>query len=182
MLAKIEQEANMDKDTQVVELQEIYREMDVEGKKKIVAAAANLLDTQKALSSLDSPPGHEVFQKTRCITGAFRFIVTGLLLLFAAYAFWVTLINPALLTTGITPLVMLRVITTALCGMLCLGMGLIWFILRKFSILWMLLAVGAGILCVEPGILTDFFGFALVLLILTVQFLQGKQNKTATAG
>jgi len=172
----------MDKNSQLVELQEIYREMDYEGKKKIVAAAANLLDTQKTLSSLDLSPGsHEVHQKTRS-TGVLRFLITGLLLLIAAYAFWVTLINPVLLKTGITPLVMLRVIATALCGMLCLGTGLIWFILRKFSIFWMLLAVGAGILCVEPGVLTDFLGFALIVLILTVQFLQGKQNKTATAG
>ena len=170
----------MDKDTQIVELQEIYREMDAEGKKKIVAAAANLLNTQKTLSSLD--PRHDVPQKTRRSTGVLRFLITGLLLLIAAYAFWVTLINPALLKTDITPLVMLRVIATALCGMLCLGTGLVWFILRKFTIFWMLLAVGAGILCVEPGILTDFFGFALIVLILTVQFLQEKQNKTATAG
>ena len=172
----------MDKDTQVVELQEIYREMDSEGKKKIVAAAVNLLDTQKTLYSRDIPPSHEVDKQKHGVSGVLRFMVTGLLLLSTAYAFWVALINPALLTAGITPLVMLRVIATGLCGMLCLGTGLIWFILRKLTVLWMLLAVGAGILCVEPGVLTDFLGFALIVLILTVQFLQGKQNKTATAG
>jgi len=172
----------MDKDTQVVELQEIYREMDPEGKKKIVTAAVNLLDTQKTLSSRDSPLSDETHQKTHGIAGILRLLISGLLLLFAAYAFWVTLVNPALLKTGITPLVMLRVITTALCGMLCLGTGLIWFILRKLTVLWMLLAVGAGILCVEPGVLTDFLGFALIVLIIAVQFLQGKQNRTAAAG
>ena len=164
----------MHKHTEVVELLEIYREMDAEGKKKMVTAASNLLNAQKTL--LDQESGTSQF------TGIAGYLITGLLLILAICVFWITLINPALLTTGIIPLVMVRIIITALCGMLCIGTGLIRFILKKFTVLWLFLAIGAGILCVDPRVLTDLIGFALVAVIVAVQLIHWKQDKTATTG
>ena len=161
----------MAKHTEFVKLLGIYREMDAEGRKKMLAAATSLLNTQKTLFDLDSKKHHSPH-----ISG---YLVTGGLLLMAACVFWITLINPALLTAEISPMVMLRVIATALLGMLCLGTGLIQFILRKLKIPWVLLAVCAGILCVDPRVLTDFMGLFLIILIICVRIIIGKQEKTA---
>ena len=162
----------MDKHTEVVELLEIYREMDTEGKKKMLTAASNLLDAQNTFLDREF--------RTRRFSGIAGYLITGLLFLLAVCVFWVTLINPALLTAGIIPLVMVRIIITALCGVLCIGTGLVRFILKKFTVLWLILAIGAGILCVDPRVLTDLIGFALVALIIAVQIIHWKQGRTAT--
>ena len=115
------------------------------------------------------------------LNGVPGFIMTGLLLLFSACFFWVALINPALLMLGETPLIMLRIIITALLGMFIIGTGLVRFLLRKFTVLWMLLAVVAGVLCVDPAVLTDLIGLALIALIVAVQVIQGKRDRAAVA-
>ena len=177
----------MERNSRIAELQEIYNKMDADGQKKMIKAAVDLINAQEALfggneASLLKPgtPGRQAFgrpngteqslRRVGLFAGIPGYLLTGLLLIIAACVFWITLINPALLKTGITPPVMLRVILTALCGMFCLGTGLFWFILRKLTVPWLLLAVGACILCVEPGVLTDFLGFALIILIAAINF------------
>ena len=186
----------MSKDSQVIELQEIYHEMDTEGKKKMVTAAEELLNVQKTLGNMqflvrdgvqaqeETGERNAVINRefgTRRIAGVMGYILTGLLLFLAACVFWITLINPALLVLGDTPLVMLRIIITAMCGIFSIGAGLMWFILRKFTIPWMFLAIGAGILCVEPGIITDLIGISIVALIVTIQVIHIKREKTLVA-
>ena len=188
----------MDKEPQVTELQEIYREMDTEGRKKMVTAAEELLNVQKTLGNMQFAVRDDTLtlaqkedeerkakfdrrQELLRFTGIAGYIVTGLLLIFAACFFWITLINPALLIIGITPLGMLRIIITALCGMCCIGLGFHWFMLRKFTIPWMLLAIGAGILCVEPSVITDLIGIIIVVLIVTIQVIHSKRDKAMLA-
>ena len=129
----------MDNNSQVAELKDVYNQMDMEGKKMMVTSAAQLFSIQ---------------QNVTCKSRASRFngipgyFMMGFLLIFAAHFFWVTLISPALFMIGITPLVMVRIIITASIGMFCIGMGLFRFMFWKLSIPWMLLAIGAGVLCV----------------------------------
>ncbi|MCL2065940.1 MAG: hypothetical protein FWG99_00550 [Treponema sp.] len=179
----------MGKEPQIAELQEIYHKMDWEGRKKMVSAASELLNVQKTLEGMELMSNSdtqipaekgtvEIKPKTRVLV---RCLVIGLLLLFTAIVFWVTLINPALLMLGSTPLVMLRIIITAICGMVCIGSGLVWFMLRKFTVLSMFLAIGAGVLCAEPGVITDLIGISIVILIFTVQIILWKRGKIRLA-
>ena len=186
----------MSNDPRADELQEIYLKMDAEGRKKMVTAAAKLLDAQKTIENIQ----YIIRDDTRTVTqneagevkininrksgkshlnGMQGYLVAGILLLLLACIFWVALINPALLMIGDSPLVMLRIITTALGGMFCIGTGLIQFILHKLTALSMLFSVGAGILCVEPGIMTDFIGLAIIIMIVAVKLIWGKERQTA---
>ena len=189
----------MDKNSQVNQLKEIYREMDVEGKKMMTTAASQLFTIQKSLENNELPANESIqgftqekagietvtldrVSPTSRFNGVPGYFIMGFLLLFAAHFFWVTLISPALLLIGITPLIMVRIIITASIGMFCIGIGLVRFMFWKLTIHWMLLAIGAGILCVDPGLLTDLIGFVLIALIVAVQVIQGKREKaTVTA-
>ena len=162
----------MREDSEVTKLCKIYREMDTEGKEKIVAAAIELFSVQKTLET------HQMSSQASRFTGIPGYLVTVFLLLSAACIFWVTLINPALLTDGITPLLMVRIIITALCGIIIIGAGFVWFIWRKLRIPWMLLAIGAGILCADPRALTDFMGIIILVLIVVAQVISMKRGKT----
>ena len=170
-IMKTEREIDMNNNPKVVELQEIYREMDPEGKKKMVSAAAKLLTVQKTFFAGKS--------ERRSFIGITGYLITGFLLLFVAYVFWVSLISPALLTLSDTPLTVVRIVLTALCGIFAIGTGFVWFLLKKLTIFRMLLAFGAGILCVEPGVITDFIGVILVVLIVSMQLILGKREKAA---
>ena len=164
----------MNKNSDLNELREIYSEMDEEGKEKMVAAAAELLGVQTNLSgTLNTAKA----TPRRLVSG---YLLSGLFLLFIAYIFWITLINPALLMIDTTPLTMIWIIVTAICGIFFIGVGLVSFILRKLSVPWVIFAIGAGILCLDPRAFTDFIGIIFAVLIITTQIIHGKQGKTAT--
>jgi len=172
--------------SRIARLCKIYRDMDTEGREEIVAAAAKLFYVQETsenrYASLKVSYGiAKNYPKYRAyrINGIPGFLALGLLLVFTAYAFWVTVIGPALFIPSITLLVMVRIIVTALCGMFIICTGLVWFIIRKITIPWMLLAIGAGVLCVDPGTLTDLIGFAIIAVIVAVQVIQRKRDNTA---
>jgi hypothetical protein len=169
---------------ELTELQNIYNEMDAESRKEMVTAAAKLLEVQK---TLESTPAKNVLQKTvfnrnlqklhtKHILG---YLAIGILLIISTYIFWVALINPALLMTGINPLEMVRIILTALAGLFLVGSGLVDFILRRIKTPWRLLIITAGFACTEPSALTDLIGISLIVLIISVEVIQWKREKTA---
>ena len=174
----------MREDSEIAKLCKIYREMDAEGQEVMVAAAVKLFSVQKTSEpqqvspKLTLPRMSGSFAQSLRFAGIPGYLITAFLLLLAAVVFWVTLINPALHLAGITPLLMARIVITAFCGMVIIGAGLVRFIWRKFTIPWMLLAIGAGILCVEPGALTDLFGIAIFVLIIAIQILGIRREKT----
>jgi hypothetical protein len=166
------------------ELQTIYNEMDADGRKEILTAASKLLEVQK---TLENTPTRNVFKKTvlgrilqnlRSIN-IFGYLATGILLIISIFILWVTLLNPALLVAGISPLVMVRIIVTALAGLFFLGSGLIDFIQQKIKAPWRLLIIAAGLACAEPGIFTDLIGIILIALIASIHIIQWKKEKTA---
>ena len=95
----------------------------------------------------------------------------------AAIAFWLILVKPALLMIGPDPLLMLRIIASALCGLFCMGAGIVLFMLKKIKLIWMLLAVFAGILCIDPLILTDLIGVIFIAMIFAVQLFQWRRQQ-----
>ena len=166
----------MDENSNVNELLGIYDEMDMESKRKMVAAAVSLLGVQK---NLKKALGYSQESRSQTLTS---YLVTGFLLLSVTLVFWIALINPALLMAGITPPIMARIIITALFGIFIIGVGFLWFLMRKLAILWMLLAVVAGALCADPRIFTDIAGILVVALIIVIQLVPRKREGTVMAG
>ena len=166
----------MEKIPHVNELREIYQEMNTEGKKKMAAAAIELLSVQKTLENTVIVSQEKRKRQFTLIPGL---VITGPLLLLASYIFWITLINPALFNIDISTMIMVRIFATALFGMFCIGAGFLRFILQKLTISWLLFAIGAGILCVDPRLLTDLIGITFAILIISMQVIQRKQEKTA---
>ena len=164
----------------IAELCKIYRNADAESRKKIAETAAKLFYVQK------TPVSYSI-AKNRPKPRAYRisvipgFLVMGLLLVFTAYAFWIILINPALLMVSNGSSEMIRIAVTAICGMFIICTGLVWFMIRKITIPWMLLAIGAGVLCVDPRALTDFMGFAVLALIAVLQIIGVKHKRPGIA-
>jgi len=164
----------MDKHTEIVEFLDIYREMDKDGRKKMVTAASRLLKIQKVIENIFI----STESKNKALIG---YLVTVPLLLVIACVIWFFLISPALLIYSDTPLIMIRIIITALIGVLFISAGIFRFILNKLTLIWLFLAIAAGIGCIDPRVLTDIIGFAIITLIVIVQFIQMKRAKTATA-
>jgi len=129
----------------IAELCKIYRNADAEGRERIAETAAKLFYIR------ETPESYSI-AKNRSKSRAYRisvvpgFLVMGLLLVFTACAFWVILINPALFMVSNSSTETVRIVVTAICGMFVICTGLVWFMIRKISIPWMLLAIGAGIL------------------------------------
>src|SRR5215469_6513062 len=164
----------MQENNDIEKLYKIYYEMDAEGRQKMTQAASHLLTIQKILKNGDISPSttkHSFLSIVSCI-------ISVILLVITAYFFWITILNPTLLMTGITPPFMVRIIITAFCGLLIMGTGLFSFILRKLKIPLLILAISAGVLCVDPGVLTDIIGFSILLLVIAWQVIDMKFKKT----
>ena len=164
----------MDKNSDVNELQEIYCQMNAEGKKRMMAAATELLGVQTNLSkTLNTSNAYTVRRRI------FGYLLTGLFLLVVSYVFWITLINPALRMIDASPFTMIWIMATALCGIFFIGTGLVRYFSRKLALIWAIFAIGAGILCLDPRALTDFIGIIFAVLIISMQIVQRKQEKAA---
>jgi hypothetical protein len=168
----------------ISELKTIYNEMDTEGRKGMIIAAKKLLDVQKTLESTNTGNENKIITfgiiklklRSKQILGYFASVI---LLIILTFIFWNTLISSALLNADISPLIMLRIIATALAGLILVGSGLVDFIQRKTKAPWRVIIITAGLACAEPGILTDLIGIALLAFIASVQIVQWKKEKTA---
>jgi hypothetical protein len=165
---------DMDKNKEVIELLDIYREMDTDGRKKMVTAASKLLKTQKVMGNMLN----NTKSKSNDII---RYLVTVAMLLITACLFWVFLISPALIINSDTPLIITRIVITACFGMVFISTGIFLCILRKLTLFLMFFAIVAGIGCVDPHVLTDIIGFAIITMVTVLQFKQIKRTKTSIA-
>jgi len=184
----------MIKDPELAELEKIFSEMDKDGKEKLITAATMLLNIQKTLENKPSMirnndeaeieeksvktllPGRKI--RTRRIAG---YSIIGLLLIITACFFWVTSIIPALQINNNNLMLMIRISVTAIFGFFCIGMGIMLFLLRKITFIWVFLTVTAGILCAIPDVAFDFIGLIMIALIGFSQLIRVKQNKTREA-
>jgi len=147
-------------DNRVLELENIYKEMDAEGKETMISAVDRLLYIQRAFRN----PQETRKRRLREIT---LYIASGIVNVCIICFFWEFLIRPVLLNIGITPLTIARIIVTALIGVLCLGSGFLAFFQRWLKAPLFLLLIIAGMACLDPQILTDLIGFLFIALIIT---------------
>jgi TRAP transporter 4TM/12TM fusion protein len=86
--------------------------------------------------------------------------------------------NPELLFIGATPLVMIKILISSMLGMFAIALGVQGYLLRKIPVFWRLLAATAGFLLIDPGLVTDIIGFTFIALLVAIQIIQKKQEKT----
>jgi hypothetical protein len=156
-------------DNRVIELQNIYREMDAEGKETMISAVDRLLHIQRTFGN----PQEARKRRLRDIT---LYIASGIINVCIICFFWEFLIRPVLFNIGITPLTMARIIVTAVIGVFCLGSGFLGFFQRWLKIPWFFLLTIAGMACLDPQILTDLIGFFFIALIITALLVQKKRH------
>ena len=157
-------------DKRVIELQNIYKEMDAEGKETMISAVDRLLYVQRTF-------GNPQEARKRRIREIALYIASGILNVCIVCLFWEFLIRPVLLNIGITPFTMARIIVTALIGVFCLGSGFLGFFQRWLKAPLFLLLIIAGMACLDPQILTDLIGILFIVLIVTALVVQKKGQK-----
>ena len=159
-------------DNRVIELQNIYREMDAEGKETMISAVDRLLYIQRTF-------GNPQEARKRRLRDMTLYIASGIINVCIVCFFWEFLIRPVLFNIGITPLTMARIIVTALIGDLCLHSGFLGFFQRWLKASLFLLLIIAGMACLDPGILTDLIGVFFITLVITALVVQKKRQKIA---
>ncbi|MFZ5867637.1 MAG: TRAP transporter permease [Thermodesulfobacteriota bacterium] len=82
---------------------------------------------------------------------------------------YVFALSPVLVLVGATPLLVLRMLTTAVIGMVALGAGVSGFWSVKLFPIERLALIAGGMLLVDPGLLTDLIGVGIVGGVYIVQ-------------
>jgi TRAP transporter 4TM/12TM fusion protein len=80
--------------------------------------------------------------------------------------------NPQLLLIGATPLGIVQAALTAAMGMTAIGAGLAGFLVARLHWIERLLLIAAGLLLVDPGLLTDIIGIVVLGGIAALQVLR----------
>jgi TRAP transporter 4TM/12TM fusion protein len=78
-------------------------------------------------------------------------------------------LNPQMLLVGATPLNMVQITVTSLLGMMCIGAGVIGYLLDNSVWYERLLLFAGGLGMMIPGTFTDLAGLAIVAVILVLQ-------------
>ena len=85
-------------------------------------------------------------------------------------------LSPVLVLVGATPLLVLQMLTTAVMGMVALGAGVTGFWTVKLFRIERLALIGGGLLLVDPGLITDLIGTAIVIAVYGVQRIRGRRK------
>ena len=94
---------------------------------------------------------------------------------------YVFALNPAMLFIDTTAGEVILICITSLIGMYGVASGLEGYMIRNASWWQRLMSIVGGLLLIYPGIVTDSIGFALVGLVLAIQYLENRHDKKALA-
>lgn len=86
--------------------------------------------------------------------------------------------SPALLLEGSLN-TLLPAIVSAFTGILCLSIGLQGWFLSKVSRVQRILLIVSGLTLIKQGLVTDFIGYSIFLIIAVLQFIYSKKKQTA---
>jgi len=96
--------------------------------------------------------------------------VTATRLAIAAFIIpYIFVFNPAMLFIDTTPLKVAQIIVTSCIGMFSLAVGAEGYMLRGLAPLWRLAAIAAGLMLIDPGLLSDIIGIALIAAVTAAQ-------------
>ena len=85
--------------------------------------------------------------------------------------------SPQMLFIGTTPLSFIMIIITSIVGMFNIAIGLEGFMLRKLGIPLRLIAVAAGLLLINPGLIYDITGISLSALVILIHVILYRRDK-----
>jgi len=94
---------------------------------------------------------------------------------------YIFVFSPAILLIDTTPLQVIRIVIGAFIGMVGLAAGLEGFMLLKVPVPLRLLAIVGGLLLIDPGLVTDVVGIALIALVTMTQVIASRKVKAAGA-
>jgi TRAP-type uncharacterized transport system fused permease subunit len=94
---------------------------------------------------------------------------------------YIFVFSPAILLIDTTPLHVVRIVIGAFIGMVGLAAGLEGFMLLKIPVPLRLLAIIGGLLLIDPGLVTDTVGIALIALVTVTQVIASRKVKAAAA-
>lgn len=97
---------------------------------------------------------------------AFKLAITAFII---PYIF---VLSPAMLLIDTTLPEVLRIIATALIGMIGLGSAMSGFLMVKTSWLERLMLLGGGLMMIDPGLKTDVIGFVVLALAIGMQYIK----------
>jgi TRAP-type uncharacterized transport system fused permease subunit len=92
---------------------------------------------------------------------------------------YIFVMAPQLLLVNVTPLGMVQAVITSLIGMTSISAGLTGFLVKKLNWVERILLVGAGLCLVDPGLLTDIIGIAVLGGIAAFQLIARRREATA---
>jgi TRAP transporter 4TM/12TM fusion protein len=93
---------------------------------------------------------------------------------------YIFIYSPQMLLIDTTPLQVAQIVLTSVIGMFGLATGLEGWMFRKMHIIERLMTIAAGLLLIDPGLVTDLIGFALIAIVVVFQIVSRKrQPKTA---
>jgi len=78
---------------------------------------------------------------------------------------------------GADPLKMVEIIVTCLLGMFAISIAAQGFLLSRLSVPWRLLAIVAGFILINPGLLADLIGAGFIALIVILQILRKRREE-----
>jgi len=85
--------------------------------------------------------------------------------------------SPEMLFIGTTPLSFVLIIITSIVGMFNLAIGLEGFLLRKLGAPLRILAIAAGLMLIDPGLLTDLIGLGISALLVVIHVIFYRRDK-----
>ncbi|MBM4333825.1 MAG: TRAP transporter fused permease subunit [Deltaproteobacteria bacterium] len=133
--------------------------------------AAHLFIFYYAIISVITPPVCGAVYVASGIAGSNWWKTAGIAVRLAAPAYLVPFIfvtNPALLGQGSLSYIGLSVIT-AIIGICSLGAGMIGYFVKPTGILERFLFIGAAVLLIKPGLVTDLLGLSMIFIAWLIQ-------------
>ena len=92
---------------------------------------------------------------------------------------YIFIFSPVMLWIGATPINVIQIIFSSLIGMLSLSAGVQGYMLSKISPPFRILAVIGGLTLIHPGIVTDIVGLCLITIVVAVQVISWRKEKTS---
>lgn len=89
--------------------------------------------------------------------------------------------SPSLVLVGATPLGVIQMVITSVTGMVALGAGVSGFWSTRLQWWERLLLPVAGILLIDPGLVTDLVGAGIVVLVFASQYLRNRRESANVA-
>ena len=92
---------------------------------------------------------------------------------------YIFIFSPSMLLINTTPFSVIQIVITSFIGMFSLAMGIEGFFMHKVKPLWRLAAAVGGLLLIDPGVITDIIGLAVIAVVISVHVLESTRQKKA---